>query len=286
MRDEELPQLVLRDALLTLPRRDITSRYSKNHFHPLVEELVWANDNDPEPPRPNWTAATISSRRNGQLATYHETNPTFTAFSRKTRRLVSEESHWERLYRIWWNLDSDVPDFEMQGLEIRTVTDDGEESLYTLDAILARGARIEAKEIKASGSHLMAPATRQLLANATDILTRSDIDFAPVTGNALLENRRLLVNLSYGSIHKDDAVPADERDAVVRLIADGAAQFSDIETILGPCPLLRKAKAFSLLASGAMWFDLREELRSKSKIRAPLPASGPNIRTIKRSFVR
>ena len=282
--------LTLRDPLLTLPTRSRQARYSLAHYHPGVQELVPANDNDdgngPQPPLPNWTSATISSRPNGQLATYHETRPTFTAFSRKTRRLVSEESYWERLYRVWWNLDPDMADFEMQGLEIEMVTDDGKERTYTVDAVLAHGDRVEAREIKASGSHLLEPDTRQLMVNTNDILARAGIGFAPVTGNALLENRRLLMNLSYGSIHKDDAVPTNERDAVVHAIARGATMFADIGPILGECPLIRKAKAFSLLASSALWFDLREELRPQTMIRAPLTATAPDIRKIKRSFVR
>lgn len=282
--------LTLRDPLLTLPSRSRQARYSSAHYHPGVGELVPANDNDdgtgPQPPRPNWTAATISSRPNGQLATYHETRPTFTAFSRKTRRLVSEESFWERLYRVWWNLDPDIADFEMQGLKIEMVTEDGTKRTYTVDAVLAHGGRIKAREIKASGSHLLEPDTRQLMINTSDILARAGIGFTPVTGNALLENRRLLMNLSYGSIHKDDAVPADERDAVIRAITRGASRFADIEPILGECPLIRKAKAFSLLASSALWFDLREELRQQSIIRAPVAATAPDIRKIKKSFVR
>lgn len=280
------PQLILKDALLTLPRRDFSARYSPAHFHPAVDELVAANDNDPEPPQPDWVAATITSRSNGQLATYHETKATFTAFSRKTRRLVSEESYWERLYRVMWNLDPDVADFEMQGLQIEMTRADGETSIYTLDAVIGRGASIEAKEIKASGSHFLDRRTHQLITNAEDILARADITFHPITGNALLENRRLLMNLSYGHIHKDDAVPSDERERVIAAIAAGANTFADILPIIGSCPLLSKAKAFSLLASGALWFDLGMELRADSPVRAPLRASHGNIRKIRRRLVR
>lgn len=282
----ESPRLILRDALLTLPRRDISARYSHAHYHPAVDELVAANDNDPDPPRPDWTAAAVMSRPNGQLATYHETKPTFTAFSRKTRRLVSEESYWERLYRVMWNLDPDVADFEMQGLRIEMTREGGQEGIYTLDAVIGRGSMIEAKEIKASGSHFLERETRQLITNADDILARAGILFAPITGNALLENRRLLMNLSYGHIHKDDAVPAEEREGVIKAIAAGASTFAELLPIIGTCPLLSKAKAFSLLASSALWFDLGKELRPDTPVRAPLQASHKNIRTIKRRFVR
>ncbi len=284
--NEDPPRLVLKDALLTLPPRDVGARYSTAHFHPAVNELVIANDNDIDPPRPDWIAATVTSRPNGQLATYHETKATFTAFSRKTRRLVSEESYWERLYRVMWNLDPDVGDFEMQGLEIDMLRENGQESFYTLDAVIGRGSKIEAKEIKASGSHLLERETRQLMANAHDILARASILFMPITGNALLENRRLLMNLSYGHIHKDDAVPQEERESVVEAIAGGASTFAELLPIIGSCPLISKAKAFSLLASGALWFDLSKELRAESLVRAPLRASHANIRTISRRFVR
>lgn len=283
---EPPPLLILKDPLLTLPHRDFSARYSPAHFHPAVDELVAANDNDPEPPRPDWVAATITSRSNGQLATYHETKATFTAFSRKTRRLVSEESYWERLYRVMWNLDPDVADFEMQGLQIEMKRENGEMSIYTLDAVLGSGDAIEAKEIKASGSHFLDRKTHQLIANAEDILARADIAFHLITGNALLENRRLRMNLSYGHIHKDDAVPPQERERVIKAIEAGVSSFADLLPIIGFCPLLSKAKAFSLLASGALWFDLGKELRRDSPIRAPLRASHGDIRAIKRRLVK
>jgi hypothetical protein len=252
-----------------------------------VSELVAANDNDPEPPRPDWVSAAISSRPNGQLATYHERHPTFASLSPKTRRMTSEESYWERQYRVWWNLDPDVGDFEMQGLEIRMLSEGrSTETVYTLDAILARGGRLEAREIKASGSHLMEQNTARLMVNVADILARADIDFKPVTASPFLENRRLRYNLSYGSIHKNDVVPQAEADAVVNALAQGASRFSDIAPLLGHCPLLGKAKAFSLLASRRLWFDLQTELRDTSTVRAPMPTTAPNIRKINRRFVR
>ena len=94
------------------------------------------------------------------------------------------------------------------------------------------------------------------------------------------------MNLSYGHIHKDDAVPAEEREGVIKAIAAGASTFAELLPIIGTCPLLSKAKAFSLLASSALWFDLGKELRPDTPVRAPLQASHKNIRTIKRRFVR
>jgi hypothetical protein len=122
--------------------------------------------------------------------------------------------------------------------------------------------------------------------NVQDILERIDIGYNRVTGNALLENERLLKNLSYGTIHKDDAVPPAEREAVVRALSNGAATFGEIQPLLGSCPLLQKAKAFSLLASGAIWFDLQKELNHNSPVRAPAPSTAPDIRNIDRRLVR
>lgn len=285
MRDCDEPVLELRDPLETLPRIRPTSRYSRNHFHPLVDELVAANDNF-DPPRPTWTQASVSSRSNGQFVTYHKRHPTSTAFSRKTRRLVSEDSPWERLYRIQYELDPDVGDYEMQGLNVSFITEDGASHVYTPDAILAIGNGLFAREIKATGSHLMTPDNRALFVNIEDILARARISFAPATATSLLKSRRLLTNLSYGQIHKSDVVPIEVRNAVRQLIIQGATTYLDLRPALGECPLRRKAWAFSLLASRELWFDLSLELRDTSPIRLPLPTCAPDIRSIDRSFVR
>ena len=281
------PKLELRDPLLTLPELRRTGRYSRNHFHPNVDELVAANDNDPEPPPANWTAATIESRSNGQLATYHEKKPTFMAVSRKTKRLVSEESPWENLYRVMWNLDPDVLDYEEQGLTIRIITTNNpQEETYTIDAIVARTSGLHGHEIKASGSYHLDRARMQLMVNVTDVLGLAGIQMHLSTANALLSNRRLLQNLSFGRIHQYDEVPKEERDAVRKALADGPLHYGNVKSLLGNDFRIQKAKAFSLLAKRIIQFDLAKHLSDETIITAPIACPIPNIRNIKRSFLK
>lgn len=289
MENDLSPSPILRDPLLTLTSIRWTGRYSRNHFHPAVNELVAANDNDddPDPPTPNWTAATVVSRPNGQLATYHKKKPTFMALSHKTKRLVSEESPWENLYRVLWNLDPDVLDFEGQGLTITLVTPDHPDgALYTIDAILAMSDGLHGHEIKASGSYFLDPDQMQLMVNVTDVLGLAGITMHKSTANALLSNRRLLDNLSYGRIHQYDTVPPDECEAVRRALSDGPKTYGDLKSLLGSDFRIQKAKAFSLLAKRLLRFDLAERLTDQSIVTAPLACSIPDIRNINRSFLK
>lgn len=281
------PTLKLKDPLEILPGHMLTSCYSSNHRHPCVDELRPVNDNGTKPPEPDWITARIVSRPNGQCANYHQTKPTFTSYSRKNQCMVSGESPWERLNQTKLEICPEDEKYVLQGLTLILTTDKiPQESVYTFDGVVSRKEGARAFEMKASGSYYLEPVTAQLMANAEDVLARDEIGLDKLTANAMLAKPRLLDNLSFGYMHRLDAVPPEDIERVADVLINGPASYAKIKSILSGDHRIQKAKAFALLANRIITFDLEKELRDDTMIAASSKGVTRDIRSINRSFVR
>lgn len=280
------PQLILRDPLELTPPRANRARFSVNHFHPNVDELVPVNEND-VPPEPNWISARVTSRPNGQAVTYHQRITTYCYYDPKTKRLVSGYSENEFLYSKFFSLDSETLDFEPQGMNVDyTLPGINGTRRSVLDCISAKVDGRHGWEFKSSGSYFQEPEYRQHIVNQKDILARLGIEFHPATGNELRANRRLIDNLSFGFMHTNSIVPHSEVAAVASRVASEPSTYADIRKLLGADERLHKAKAFALLARRAIAFNIRARLQDDTIITNPVNAPILSIRTINESIAR
>ena len=282
-KSEEATILVLNDPLHTLPELPVSSRYSRSHHHPHVPLLRPANDDEPDP---DWIEATVTSRSNGQFVTYHQRKPTYSALSAKTRRLVSCESHWERLHQMFLDHDPECIDYELQGLEIRYVDVKGRNHLFTLDAVAARTDGLHAYEVKATRSYFLVSPYNQVMANVEDILSRIDITLHKVTGISIAQDLRLMRNLSFGWMHSFDKVEPEQIEAVRSALATGSAPFGDVRHLLDDDQRVQVAKAHALMTRRVLAFDLHSRLTNDSVISLPRTTRQRDIRRISARILR
>ena len=282
-KSEEAPILVLNDPLRTLPELAVSSRYSRSHHHPHVPLLRPANDDETNP---DWIEATVTSRPNGQFVTYHQRKPTYSALSAKTHRLVSCESHWERLHQMFLDHDPECIDYELQGLEIRYVDMKGRKHLFTLDAVAARTDGLHAYEVKATRSHFLVSPYNKGMSNVEDILSRIDIKLNKVTGISIAQNLRLMRNLSFGWMHCFDRVEPEQIEAIRSALANGSTRFGDVRHLLDDDRRGQEAKAHALMTRRVIAFDLHSRLTDDSVVRLPRTPRQRDIRRIGARIVR